>query len=225
MHQQIGKKNQIVIYLIFFFVLTTISGKFLEQKKNYSLKIDKIQVIGLSNDKNSEIQNDLISIFNQNIFFIKREEINEIINKHKIIEEYSIKKIYPSTLSIQIKPTRFIARIVDGNQLIVGSNGKLIISKQNNKILPNMFGEFNSKKFLEFKNNIEQSKFNFKDIKTIYFFPSNRWDILTIDDILIKLPQNNMSELLNTAYKIINSTQFKDKNVIDLRMKNHLIVK
>ena len=156
-------------------------------------------------------------------YFIR--EINKIIRKNNIIEEYHIKKIYPSTLNIEIKPAKFIAKITNSNNLIVGSNGKLISVEQSDIILPYIFGEFNSKKFLEFKNNIEQSKFNFKDIKTIYFFPSNRWDILTIDDILIKLPQNNMSELLNTAYKIINSTQFKDKNVIDLRMKNHLIVK
>ena len=59
----------------------------------------------------------------------------------------------------------------------------------------------------------------------LYFFSSNRWDILTNDDILIKLPQGNISKSLNLAYKIIGSNDFKNKNIIDLRIDNHLIVK
>ena len=60
--------------------------------------------------------------------------------------------------------------------------------------------------------------------KQYFFFPSNRWDILTIGDILIKLPQKNITESLNLAHKIINSGQFKDMRVIDLRIKNHLVI-
>jgi len=59
----------------------------------------------------------------------------------------------------------------------------------------------------------------------LYFFPSNRWDILTYDDILIKLPQDNISKSLNLAYKIIANNDFKNKNLIDLRINNHLITK
>ena len=40
------------------------------------------------------------------------------------------------------------------------------------------------------KNKIELSNFTFSQFKMLYFFPSNRWDILTYDDILIKLPQD-----------------------------------
>ena len=157
--------------------------------------------------------------------FLKKKKIQNIITKHNIIEEYSIKKIYPSTLNIEIKPTKFLAKVNDSNELIVGSNGKLISTKQNSNTLPNLYGVFNSKEFLEFKINIEKSKFNFTEFKTIYFFSSSRWDILTIDDILIKLPQNNVSEALDIAYKIKTNTEFKNKNIMDLRIKNQLIVK
>ena len=224
MHQSIGKKNKIIIYIIFLFVLSTTSEKILVQQKKYSLKIDKIKVVGLSNNKNLEIKNDLNNIFYQNIFFIKSEEINKIINKYNIIEEYKIKKIYPSTLIIEIKSTKFIAKIADSDQLIVGSNGKLISNDISEHVLPHMFGKFNSKEFLKFKKNIEHSKFNFNDFKTVYFFPSYRWDILTNDNILIKLPQKNIIKLLNIGYEIIASAEFKNKKVIDLRIKNHLIV-
>ena len=225
MHQSIGKKNKVALYLIFLILLSTTSEKFLKQQKKYSFKIDKITVAGLSDGKNLEIQNDLDSVFYQNIFILKKKKIQNIITKHNIIEEYSIKKIYPSTLNIEIKPTKFLAKVNDSNELIVGSNGKLISTKQNSNTLPNLYGVFNSKEFLEFKINIEKSNFNFTEFKTIYFFSSSRWDILTIDDILIKLPQNNVSEALDIAYKIKTNTEFKNKNIMDLRIKNQLIVK
>jgi len=224
MHQSIDKKNKIIIYLVFLLILSTSSGKLLEKQKRYTLKINNIKVFGLTLAKNLEIQNDLNSILYQNIFFIGKEEIKKIIDKHNIIEEYNIKKIYPSSLKIVIKPAKLLAKITNVNNLIVGSNGKLISGEKSDKILPNIFGEFHSKKFLEFKNDIELSKFNFDEVKTIYFFSSNRWDILTIDDILIKLPENEVSESLNRAYKIIANINFKGKNIIDLRVKGHLIV-
>ena len=211
--------------MVFLVLLSTTSGKFLEKQKKYTLKINDIKVFGLSVDKNLEIHNDLNSIFHQNIFLLGKEEINKIINKHNIIEEYNIKKTYPSTLNIEIKPAKFLAKISNHNNLIVGSNGKLISGEQSDKILPYIFGKFNSKKFLEFTENIELSKFNFVDFKAVYLFPSNRWDIITADNVLIKLPEKNVSTSLNIAHKIITNTQFKNKNIIDLRIKNHLIIK
>ena len=225
MHQSIDKKNKIVIYLIFLFVLSTTNEKFSEKKKNYLLKIDEIQVVGLSNNRNLEIKNELSKIFYQNILIVGKREINKIINKHAIIEEYNIKKIYPSTLNINIKPTKFVAKLTSDNHLIVGANGKIISGEKNYQELPYIYGKFNSKKFLEFKKNVDLSKLNFSNLKTLYFFPSNRWDILTNDNVLIKLPQKNVSQALNFAHKTITSTDLKDKKIFDLRIKNHLIVK
>jgi len=223
MHQLIDKKNKIIIYLLLLFILSTTNKKFVENQKNYSSTINKINIEGLSNADNSKISNELNNLFYKNILLVGKEEIQRVISKYNIIEEFSIKKIYPSTININIKPTKFIARLSSNDQL-VGVNGKLIEDKENNELLPYIFGEFNSQAFLNFKKNIVQSKFTFTEFKTLYFFPSNRWDILTNDDILIKLPQDNLSESLKLAHKIMNSYDFKNKNLIDLRMDNHLII-
>ena len=155
---------------------------------------------------------------------MEKKKINKIISKYNIIDEYSVKKIYPSTISIKIKPTKFAARLSNNDQL-VGANGKLINDKKNTTKLPYIFGEFNSKDFLILKKNIEKSKFSFSEFKTLYFFPSKRWDILTNDDILIKLPQDNYSKSLNLAHKLINTNDFKKKKFIDVRINKHLFFK
>ena len=224
MHQLTDKKNKIIIYLLFLFILSTTTGKFLKNQKNYSSTINQINIQGLSKINTSKIYNDLNNLFNKNILLVNRKEIQRAINKYNIIQEYSVKKIYPSEIDISIIQTKFLARLSINDQL-VGANGKLIDDKANSEILPYIFGQFDSQNFLSFKKNIEQSKFTFTKLKTIYFFPSNRWDILTYDDILIKLPQDNISKSLNLAYNIISNNNFKNKNLIDLRIDNHLVVK
>ena len=224
MHQSTGKKNKIIVYLILLFILSTTNGKFAGSQNNYSSIDYKINIEGLSNIQNLKISNELSNLFYKDIYFMDKKEINNIMNKYNFIEEYSIKRIYPSTINVKIKPTKYLARSSNDNKLLVGANGKLIKNEENNEILPYIFGEFNSTDFLDLKKNIEQSKFTFKELKTLYFFQSNRWDILTNNDILIKLPLNNSLELLNLAYKIINN-DIIEKKIIDLRVKNNLIIK
>ena len=225
MHQLIDKKNKIIIYLIFLIILSTVSNKSLETQKKYPTKIIKIDVSGLSSSNNLEIKEDLNKLLFKNIFFINKEDIVKIISKYNLIETYSIKKIYPMQIIVEIEQTKFLAKIKANKNYLVGSNGKLISDEYSEEILPFLFGKFNSKKFLEFKKNIISSKFKFKDFKSIFFFPSNRWDIQTFSGYLIKLPEKNLDEALSIAYKVIESDQFKDIKVVDLRISNHIVTK
>ena len=225
MHQSKGKKNKIIIYLLFLFILSTTSAKFINDQNTISSSVSKINTTGLSERKNLEISNNLNNFLYESIFVISKDEIKKILEKHNIIQEFSIKKIYPSTLNIEIKPTKFIARVFNNGQYLVGANGKLIEDKNNNELLPYIFGEFNSLDFLSFKQNIEKSIFSFSNLKTLYFFPSGRWDILTDKDILIKLPQEHIVASLNLSKKLIDNDNFKDNKFLDLRVKNNLVTK
>tara|TARA_B110000046_G_C13009975_1_gene406223 strand:- start:1658 stop:2332 length:675 start_codon:yes stop_codon:yes gene_type:complete len=224
MHQLIDKKSKVIIYLILLFILSTTSKKSLEFQQNYSAKINKIQVSGLSNKINLQIRNRIKKLLHGNIFSINRDRIDKIISEYNLVELYSVKKIYPTKIEIKIEQTKFIAKISGSNKVLVGSNGKLI--KQDiNKRLPFLFGKYNSKKFLEFKKIIDNSAFKFNDLKSISFYPSKRWDITTIDNILINLPQDNLLQSLNLAYKLIIDDNFKKIKIIDLRVKNHVVIK
>ena len=224
MHQLIDKKNKITIYLLLLFLLSTTTGKFLENQNSYYSIINQINIVGLSKINNSKISKELSNLFNKNILLVEKEKVQRVMSQYNIIEEYSIKKVYPSTININIIPTKFVAKLSKNNQL-VGANGKFIEDKENSEILPYIFGEFNTEDFLTLKKNIVLSKFTFTKFKTLYFFPSNRWDILTNDNILIKLPQENILESLSLAYKMISSNELKNKNLIDLRVNGQLIVK
>jgi cell division protein FtsQ len=225
MHQSTNKKNKIIIYLLFLLILSTTSTKFINNQNKLSLSISKINIKGLSERKNLEIFNNLNNLLYKSIFVTNKDKIKKVLEKHNIIQEFSIKKIYPSTLNIEIKATKFIARVYNNGQYLVGTNGKLIEDKDNNELLPYIFGEFNSQHFLTFKQNIENSIFSFSNLKTLYIFPSGRWDILTNSDILIRLPQENIVASLNLSKRLIDNDNFKDNKFIDLRVRNHLVTK
>ena len=224
MHQSIDKKKNIVIYLIFLILLSTTGNKSLEFQKINAVTINKINVSGLSSNNNLQITNKLKGLLFKNILFITQGNINKIISQYNLVESYSAKKIYPKRIDIKIKQTKFIAKISGNNKFLIGSNGKLVENETTNETLPFLFGEFNSKKFLKFKRIVENSEFKFIDFKSIFFYSSNRLDILTIDDILIKLPEKNLKETLRVAHKIIKNDEFKNNRVIDLRISNHIIV-
>ena len=159
-----------------------------------------------------------------NIFFINRNNLNEIIENNTLVERFQIFKKYPSSLNIVIERTQFLANInLDGQIFFIGSNGKL--SKQNliNGKLPFIFGKPNIKEFLNFKKQIDQSKISYMLIKK-FFFPSKRWDIELKNGIIIKLPKSNIKKSLNQSYEVLNNEKLKNIKIIDIRIKNQIIL-
>jgi len=224
MHQLIDKKNKIIIYFIFLIILSSVTNKSLENQDSFLIKIKKINVSGLSNNNNLKIKKELSELLSKNIFLINEENIKKKIVQYNLVEEYNIKKIYPDQIDIKIKQTKFIAKIKKSNYFLIGSNGKLISNEYTNDVLPFFFGRFNSEHFLRFKKIVNNSEFKFKNFKSIFFYSSNRWDVQTNDDVLIKLPEKNLLKALKVAYKIINNVKFEDRRVIDLRISNHIIM-
>ena len=160
MHLLIGKRNKVIFYLLLLFILSTTSTKFTKNSNSYSYTINQINIEGLSSIDNSKIFDQLNNLLYKNILLVRQEEILKVINNYNIIEEYNIKKIYPSTIDINIKPTKFVARL-SSNEKLVGANGKLIEDKANTEILPFIFGKFNSKEFLSFKKKYYKIKIHF----------------------------------------------------------------
>ena len=224
MHQLIGKKKSLILYFFFLVVLSTTTNKTLYKTENL-FQIDNINITGIPLDNIEGLNDELYKTIEKNIFFLKKEVLKNSISEFNIVEKYSVKKIYPRELNINIKPTKFIAKISNKDDVLVGSNGKLISNKDFKKKLPSIFGKFNSNKFLELKIHLERSGFNFEDLKSLIYFSSGRWDILTNDNVLIKLPNKKIYESLHLAKKILNDDNFKMNKFIDLRISNQIIVK
>ena len=188
-------------------------------------KIEKIKISGFSLDQNTHVRDIIENLKSKNIFFINQFEIKKDIFSDNIIEELNIFKNYPSTLIVDIKKTQFLAVTKkDGDNYFIGRNGKLIKKNQSISKLPYVFGDLNINDFLEFKKNIDNSNFEFKQILNLYYYKSKRWDIETSKGYLIKLPRENISEILNLFVRLSKEKNFNDKRTIDFRQKGQIIL-
>ena len=224
MHLPIDKKNKIYIYLIIFFLFTTISNLQISNSNLFKFSFKDIKVSGLSEKNNLSIVQELKKIQVKNIFFIQKDILIKILSQNNLVNSFEIKKVFPNTIEIKIKKTQFLGIInIDGIFYFIGSNGKLINYDESTKNLPYVFGKINTFSFIEFINIIKQSTVNIKNIKEIYFFPSGRWDIKTKEDKLFKLPSKNILSALNTISKLNNSKEFKKASIVDLRFNKKII--
>tara|TARA_B100002052_G_scaffold82813_1_gene76029 strand:+ start:899 stop:1585 length:687 start_codon:yes stop_codon:yes gene_type:complete len=224
MHLPIDKKNKIYLYLVIFFLFTTISNLQISNSNLFKFSPKDIKVSGLSKKNNLSIVQELKKIQVKNIFFIQKDILIKILSQNNLVNSFEIKKVFPNTIEIKIKKTQFLGIInIDGIFYFIGSNGKLINYDESTKNLPYVFGKINTFSFIEFINIIKQSTVNIKNIKEIYFFPSGRWDIKTKEDKLFKLPSKNILSALNTISKLNNSKEFKKASIVDLRFNKKII--
>ena len=134
-------------------------------------------------------------------------------------------KRYPSSIEIKIEKTNFLASTnINGKNYLVGSNGKFINTKDYSQNLPFIFGNFKTEKFLEFKNIILQTDFEYNNIKNFYYFPSGRWDIEMMSGVLIKLPITAIKESLNLSIDLLDDIEFSNIKILDIRQKNQIVI-
>ena len=226
MHQLIDKRKYL-LYLSILLFLSTINSQTL-----INLKIFKIKDIEILEDKSNinnsvkEIIEDNLIIFKgQNIFLLDKKLIVKKISDNNWISNFSIQKNYPSKLIVNLKKTEPIARIIVDNEIFyVGSNFKLIKSKIQFNNLPNIFGTPKIDQFKNLITNLNLSSLSYKDISDIYYLKSGRWNLKIQDDVTIKLPRDNILESLNLVKKILDNENISSKNIIDLTVKNQIIV-
>ena len=221
MHQRKGKK--ILIYFFLLFIVGSINNISLNNLK--LKKINYININGLGENDNAILLQEIKNLNLDNIFSINKNEIITQINSNSLVENYNIFKRYPSSIDVNIKKTKFLARINNNGKIfLVGSNGKLTENNFSSNQLPFIFGNPNIYKFLDFKKTIDRSKISYEEIKNLYFFSSQRWDLELKNNVIIKLSKNYTKESLNLALEFLYSDEFRDVTIIDARIKNQIIL-
>jgi len=221
MHQRKSKK--ILIYFFLLFLVGSINNININNLKFLSVK--DINVTGLENEDNSIISKKIKNLKLDNIYLINKKELNTLIETNNLVEKYFIFKKYPSSLNINIDKTSFLARISKNGKIYdLGSNGKLIENKFSDNQLPFVFGNPEIVEFLNIKKIIDDSQISFEEIESLYFFLSKRWDLELRNNVIIKLPNDNIKESLKLASEFLHNNEFKDIKIIDARIKNQIIL-
>ena len=217
------KSKKIFIYFFLLIIVGSINNISINKLKIE--KIKKINILGLDHMDKKILLKDINNLNLQNIFFLKTNEIKNIIEKNPLIEKYEIIKKYPNSLDIKINKTEFLARINhNGETFLIGNNGKLSKKNYSKDDLPYIFGKPQINQFLEFKKIIDKSNIQYQEIKSLFYFESKRWDIKLKNNIVIKLPNNIKKETLDVVLAFLNDKKFKKAMILDARIINQMII-
>ena len=189
-----------------------------------------IKEINIIND-NSEIKRNIInkteSLKNRNIFQVKKDDVEIKLGDLNYLEQINVKKNYPFTLIIEASKTKLLGiTYIKQKKYYVGNNGEFISTEKisNNKNLPIIFGEFEISHYFNLIKNLKKQNIDHNLISKYYFHKNKRWDLYFDSNILIKLPNKNLSDAIN-LYKIFKTNnKIKPNMIIDLRIQNRVII-
>ena len=227
MLQSINKKK-IYFYLVSFLFISTIFNNNLISNLKNVFKIREVKVENVKKEINDNILSNSSFLLGENIFFVNKNFLLEKFDKLNFIESISIKKKYPSIINIQTKQTNLIAiTYLDQKKYFVGQNGNFIIAKQisSKKKLPTIFGKFKPDDYILLQRELLNQKIDLDEITRYYFHKNKRWDLYFANNIIIQLPNKNISEAINLFKKFRSKNNLNSNTIIDLRIKNRLILR
>lgn len=227
MHQLINKKK-IYFYLFTFLLITSILNLNFNKKLKDNFSINSIIVNTKHKDIDDRILLKLNFLLSQNIFFINKDNVSYILENLNYLETFEVKKKFPSSIIVNAKKTELIAKTYsEKSKYFIGKNGKLINSKEivNTINLPTIFGKFEVEDFLYLKKIILLQKINHKNILRFYSHKTKRWDIYFKNNILLKLPSDNITNSFELYNKLQKLDKIRPNMIIDLRIPNRVILK
>ena len=224
------KLYRIVLLLIALIFLSTYNpNKFdlTKEKNNPFFKIKNITILNTSLVEKHEIDQKLREIYNKNIFFIKRSDIEVPLKNIDFLEKIEVKKKYPNTVIVKIYETKPIAIIFKKkNKYFLDSSSNLVTFRENTNFdeLPGVFGKEAEHNFVYFFQRLKNNNFPRKQVKNFYYFQVGRWDLQLTNNQIIKLPYNKTDEAIIKSVELLNRKDFKNYNIIDLRVPGKIIV-
>ena len=217
-------KNRAIIGIILLILFTTIT--FQDEFTISKFNLKKINIENNFLIKEKEIKKLLIPIYNKNLIFLSNTEIERALLQNSFIKSFYIKKKYPDTLQIKIFEEKPIAILLfNKNKFYLNEKIELIEFKNMKEYenLPYIFGD--KDEFRVFFDNIKKIDFPISLVKKFTLFETNRWDLETHDNKVIKLPPNNYISSLENYLNLLNKDIFKKYKLFDYRLSNQLILK
>ena len=222
------KIYRITLLFVTLIFLTTFNSKEINfsKKKNFFFKVKKIEVINNDRINQEDIIEKLDYLYDKNIFFLEKESLKKLLSTISFLEKIEVKKKYPDTIIIKVYETYPLAIIYKNNkQYIIDNKSNLIAfdKKKFSKSFPKLFGENSDKNFINFFNQLKNEGFPINKITNYYYFQIDRWDIKLKNNQIIKLPAEKKVEAIRQSIKLLKREDFKNYDIIDLRIYGKII--
>ena len=223
-----------IFIIVFWFINTslkfnTVSNYFHSLSKKYDYLFTEIEIIGLDNINEIEINKYFEKYYNKSIFFIPIKKISNNIKKNNWIERVKLKNNFKNKILIDVKEFETIAVYFNGDQyLFIKESGSVIDFADEKEI----------KKYLilQGKNaSIQASKLIQSipnELKSLIvkaeYINNRRWDIYTKENLRVQLPEVGYKKAMNFFIDIYADLHISDLTKIehiDLRVSEKAIIK
>tara|TARA_Y100000590_G_scaffold264257_1_gene296884 strand:+ start:1459 stop:2199 length:741 start_codon:yes stop_codon:yes gene_type:complete len=214
--------SSIAMFLVFYFNPNLLNNFF---------KVKDIKIIGTEKTNPYELKQILSSSLNNLITFDK-DRAKSLLEEVGWVKRASIKKIYPNTLSINIIESEPFAIFFNNQDIfLIDIDGQIIspnpdINKYEN--LMSVRGENAENKLSEIIKEISISFPGVRNkINSLELVDKRRWNLFLSDDLLVKLPDTEISQSLKNLKQLFEDNQILDSNIIevDLRIKGRAVIK
>ena len=224
----------IFIFVYFFFnyrliIRTTLN--FVEKySNNYQYNLTEIKISHLNFLQEKEILKYFDSYKGKSIFLIPLKKISNEIHENKWVKNIYIKSNYKNILNVTIKEELPLGIYNNNNQRILFSNDLVVLDiLDNNSKFNNLITFYGSKSLNNSKKLFLNLENNFKQfVESATYIGNRRWNLKLKNQIILKLPENNINQALKNyknIYANFSNTDLKDIESIDLRIKNKAIIK
>ena len=217
-------KKRLVIALFLLILFTTFNSQ-----QKFIISHFDLKTIEIENNlllKDNDIKNLLISFYNKNLVLLNNNEVKNALMQNSLIESFKIKKKYPNTLKVKIFEKKPIAVLFDKkNKFYLSEKIDLIEFKNlpNYQNLPYVLG--NKDDFKVFYNNLIKINFPLNVVKKYTLYETDRWDIETKNDQIIKLPSKNYLKSLKNFLILKSKNDFEKYKLFDYRINKQLILR
>ena len=217
-------KKRLVIALFLLILFTTFNSQ-----QKFIISYFDLKTIEIENNlllKDNDIKNLLISFYNKNLVLLNNNEVKKALMQNSLIESFKIKKKYPNTLTVKIFEKKPIAVLFDKkNKFYLSEKIDLIEFKNlpNYQKLPYVLG--NKDDFKVFYNNLIKINFPLNVVKKYTLYETDRWDIETKNDQIIKLPSKNYLKSLKNFLDLKSKNDFGKYKLFDYRISKQLILR
>ena len=217
-------KKRLIIALFLLILFTTINSQ-----QRFIISYFDLKTIEIENNlllKDNDIKNLLISFYNKNLVLLNNDEVKKALMQNSLIESFNIKKKYPNTLKVKIFEKKPIAVLFDKkNQFYLSEKIDLIEFRNlpNYQTLPYVLG--NKDDFKIFYNNLKKINFPLNVVKKYTLYETDRWDIETKDNQVIKLPSKNYLKNLENFLNLKSKNDFGKYKLFDYRISKQLILR
>ena len=235
----IGKSLFLLISIISIIFIININFKNLKNYsftfiQQYSDKFDnnllKIEITNLNYISEKEILQYFDYFIGKSIFLVPIKKTADNILAMKWIKNISIKSDFKNTIKIFLEEEVPLGVYYNNDQKILFSNNleilEIIDTNKNFSGLLKFYGKnsiYNSKALLfDLDNSFK------KNVDSAMFIESRRWNLKLNNQILLKLPHDNIRDAIKKyimIYDNFSNKDLKDIESIDLRILNQAIIK